>query len=115
MAKKNKNITNEVEESALVQEETSNEVKAEEKSTQKAEKKDKVAKQKAKKKEKKPLKIVKFFKEMFSELKKVTWPSFKEVAKKTAVVIGFVVLFGLVIFGIDRLLGLLFDTLVSNL
>ena len=44
-------------------------------------------------------------KETMSELKKVTWPSFGEVVKKTGIVIAFVVLFGLFFFGVNALLG----------
>ena len=66
------------------------------------------------KKEKKPRekKLGKKTKEMTSELKKVTWPSFKDVVKKTGVVLAVVVIFAVVLFGIDTLLGFLFDLLV---
>ena len=37
--------------------------------------------------------IGKKFKEVFSELKKVTWPDFPKVIKQTGVVLGVVVLF----------------------
>jgi preprotein translocase SecE subunit len=40
-----------------------------------------------------------------SELKKVTWPTFGEVAKKTGVVIAFVLIFGLFFYGVNALLG----------
>lgn len=46
-----------------------------------------------------------------SELKKVTWPTFKEVVKRTGVVLAFVVIFGVIIFGIDSLLGFLVNLL----
>ena len=46
-------------------------------------------------------------KETFSELKKVSWPSFGEVCKKTGVVLVVVLVFAVVIFGIDYCLGLL--------
>lgn len=49
--------------------------------------------------------------ETVSELKKVTWPSFGEVCKKTGIVLAVVVLFGLVLFGLDALLGYLFGLL----
>ena len=42
-----------------------------------------------------------------SELKKVTWPTFGEVVKKTGVVLAVVIIFAVVIFGIDALLGYL--------
>lgn len=38
-----------------------------------------------------------------SELKKVSWPSFKQVVKQTSVVIVVALVFLLVIFGLDRL------------
>ncbi len=65
------------------------------------------------KKDKKPRekKIGKKTREMTSELKKVTWPTFSEVAKKTGVVLAVVVIFAVVVFGIDALLGFLFDLL----
>ena len=68
-----------------------------------------------KKKERKPNKAVAFTKETVSELKKVTWPTFGKVVKQTAVVLAFVLIVGIVLFGIDRLLSLLFDVLVSAL
>lgn len=52
---------------------------------------------------KKPNKFVKSVKETGNELKKVTWPSFKEVVKQTGIVLVFVLVFGVVLFGIDRL------------
>ncbi len=67
------------------------------------------AKAKNKKKDKKgPNKIVTKSKETLSELKKVSWPSFKTVVKNTGVVISVVVVFTLVLFGIDRLLSFLY-------
>ena len=44
-------------------------------------------------------------KETMSELKKVTWPTFGEVVKKTGVVIAFVLIFGLFFYGVNALLG----------
>lgn len=67
---------------------------------------------KAKKKEKKQSKIAKTTKETVSELKKVTWPTFGEVVKKTGVVIAFVVIFGLFIYGVNTLLAWLTGLLV---
>ena len=72
-------------------------------------KNDKNAKDKKKKDKKKEKKggLGKKTKETMSELKKVTWPSFGEVCKKTGIVIAFVLLFGLFIFGVNALLGYL--------
>ena len=85
--------------------------KAEEK-TEKASKKDvkdnKTKKTNDKKKDKKEKgKLKRKAKETFSELKKVSWPSFGEVCKKTGVVLVVVLVFAVVIFGIDYCLGLL--------
>ena len=50
-------------------------------------------------------------KEVFSELTKVTWPSFGKVVKSTgvviAVVLSFLVVFTAVNFGLNELLGLI--------
>lgn len=50
-------------------------------------------------------------KETMSELKKVTWPSFAEVCKRTGVVLVVVLVFAVVIFGIDTGLGALVNLL----
>ena len=67
---------------------------------------------KKKDKVKKPNKIAKSLKETGNELKKVSWPSFKDVVKQTCVVLAVVLVFGIVLFGFDRLCswltGLLF-------
>ena len=70
-------------------------------SKEKENKKDK----KNKKKEKKQGGLGRKTKETMSELKKVTWPSFGEVAKKTGVVVAFVLIFGLFFYGVNALLG----------
>ena len=46
---------------------------------------------------KKQNKIVRFFKEIKSELKKVTWPTKKQVLNNTLIVIAVVVIIGVVI------------------
>ena len=52
-------------------------------------------------------------KEVFSELKKVTWPSFGKVVKATgvviAVVVAFLIVFTAINYGLNTLLGLLTD------
>ena len=75
------------------------------------------AKAKNDKKDKKPgffAKIGKVFKEMFSELKKVTWPTWKVAAASLLTVIVVVVVFLVVVMGFDSLaswlLGLLTGT-----
>ena len=63
-----------------------------------------VAKDKKKKdKVKKPNKMVKAIKDTGNELKKVSWPSFKQVVKQTGIVLVVVLVFALVIFGFERL------------
>ncbi|PKK96150.1 MAG: preprotein translocase subunit SecE [Tenericutes bacterium HGW-Tenericutes-4] len=72
-------------------------------------KKESSAKPKQEKVKRKPLK------EMGSELKKVSYPSFKKTVQQTGVVISVVLLFTLVIFGFDRLLSLLYELLVKGI
>ena len=116
MSKKQKAIEAEVQEQELIAQEQI--VEGNVALVAKENKKEKVSKDNAKKKdnkkkEKKGSKIAKKTKETVSELKKVTWPSFGEVAKKTGVVVAFVLIFGLLIFGVDALLGLLVKLLVG--
>lgn len=66
-------------------------------------------------KKKKRRSPAKWFKELFSELKKVTWPSFKEVVKQTGVVLVVTLFFLLVLMGMDALLGVLYDLLITGL
>ncbi|MBA7477237.1 Protein translocase subunit SecE [subsurface metagenome] len=49
-------------------------------------------------------KIIRFFKESFAELKKVTWPSREEVASSTKVVLVSVLLIALVLGLVDFLI-----------
>lgn len=83
------------------------------KNVQKDNKQDK-QKDKKKSKVKKPSKTAKRIKETTSELKKVTWPSFGTVVKKTGVVLAVVLIFAVVLFGIDRLLSWLFELLTTS-
>ncbi len=71
---------------------------------------DKQQKKADKKKDKKPAKekkpgLFRKLRESWSELKKVSWPTFASVVKKTGIVILVVLLFTLVLFGIDYGLG----------
>lgn len=50
----------------------------------------------------------------FGELKRVTWPTFGKVVKNTIVVLSVTAIMLLVVFGIDRLLYVLYNALVSN-
>ncbi len=52
-------------------------------------------------------------KEVFSEIKKVTWPSFNKVVKQTGVVVGVVLVFVAIITLIDLGLGELLTLLTS--
>lgn len=54
-------------------------------------------------KAKKPNKIAKSLKDTGAELKKVTWPKFSEVVKQTGIVLVVVLVFALVLFGLDML------------
>ena len=72
-------------------------------------------------KEKKPFFLVRFFKwlwrsivSVFSELKKVHWPTAKQVFKATGIVLGIVVLFGIVLLVVWILFGLLHYLLVNG-
>jgi len=69
-----------------------------------ANEKSKDVKKEAKKKEKKPgffKRLGGKIKDIFSELKKVSWPGFAKVVKQTAVVLVVVLVFLVVIFGFD--------------
>ena len=52
-------------------------------------------------------------KEIISELKKVSWPTFAKVMAETGIVIAVVVFFLLIILGFDSLLAWLFTLLVK--
>lgn len=80
----------------------------------KEEKKADKSKSTKKKKDKKPSKIAKSLKETSSELKKVTWPKFGEVVKKTGIVLAVTAAFLLVVFGLDRLCSWLVGFIVKK-
>ena len=52
-------------------------------------------------------------KETFSELKKVNWPSFGKTMKQTGMVLSIVVVFTLLVLGIDSLVGYLINLLTK--
>jgi preprotein translocase subunit SecE len=58
--------------------------------------------------------VIKYFRDMRSELKKVVWPSRKKVVNNTAVVMVCMVAYGLVIWGIDSGFAALFSLLVKT-
>lgn len=88
-----------------VKKQTKQEKKQAKEEKQKAQKK---AKAKAKNEKPKRHRI----KEIFSELKKVNWPSFKQTCKQTGTVLVVVVVFMLVVLGFDSLLSWLMSLVV---
>ena len=99
--------------------EKSNEVLTEVKNKPSKEEKAKLKEAKAREKAKAQKKAMKEakpkrhrVKEVFSELKKVNWPSFKKACKQTGTVLVVVAVFMLVILGIDYLLSLLMNLLI---
>lgn len=71
----------------------------------------KIAKQKNKKKKRSP---IKFFKDVFGEIKKVTWPTRKELFKTTFAVIIFIAIFAVVIGLMDLGLGTVFQNFLAS-
>lgn len=58
--------------------------------------------------------IVKFFKAVIAELKKVTWPGRKQVINNTGVVIVCIIIIGIAIWILDAVLGLGLSSLISD-
>ena len=73
--------------------------------------KDKDKSKKAKKKKERQG-LGKKIKDTTGELKKVSWPGFKEVVKKTGVVFAVVIFFGAILLGFDFLMSLLYKLFV---
>lgn len=76
---------------------------------------DEKVKEKKEKKNKEPGKVRRWFKDFFSELKKVTWPSFTNVLKQTGIVLLVTICFLIVMIAFDALFGLMYDGLISGL
>lgn len=57
--------------------------------------------------------IGKFFRDTLSEVKKVVWPSKKQVLNNTAVVLAACIICGAVLFGIDSVFALLMRLVVK--
>ena len=57
------------------------------------------------KKERKPGRIKQFFKEVIGELKKLSWPSRKELLSYTLTVVGFIAVMAIVIYALDLVFG----------
>jgi len=101
-----------------VMEETEAEEAPEAAAPVKKEKADKKNKDKGKKKKKEGpgffSRLWRKIKDIFTELKKVTWPTFPTVLKNLGVVLVVIVFFTLVIFGVDSLLSFLYNLLVKG-
>lgn len=52
---------------------------------------------------KKPSKIATFFRDLKTEFKRISWPSFKQVRNNTGIVIAFIIILGLFIALVDFL------------
>ena len=63
--------------------------------------------------EKKENAFAKYFRGVKSELKKVTWPSFKQICKNTWTVIIAVLVVGLFIFILDAIFGFALQSLIK--
>ena len=73
---------------------------------------------KAVKKNKKPgffKKMGAKIKDVFSELKKVNWPTVKQVAKKTATVLAVVAIFAVALLGIHKLLEVIYTLFINSI
>ena len=68
---------------------------------------------KEKKKEKKPNRILRWLKDLKGELKKVTWPSLKDVVKNVGIVILCVIIVGIFIWAFDFLARAVIDALLK--
>ena len=73
----------------------------------------KVGKAPAKKKDKKPNRVVRWFKDLKGELKKVTWPSAKDTAKNVGIVIVCVLLVGVLIWVFDWVVKMVVEALLN--
>lgn len=105
----------------MVVEEVQEEAKETEIKPQTSSKKEKADKKDNKKEDKKPKKdkkekkgLKRRSKETVSELKKVVWPKFPEVVKKTGVVIAVVLIFAVVLLCLDLLFGFLSSALMGK-
>ena len=107
--KKNKTQTGGLQEKKVKTAPTKEEVKTAEKEAK--------AKRKEKKAERKKNKVGfwRRVRDFFGELRKIRWATFGLTLKKTGVVIVVVIIFALVVFGIDQGLGALFHLLTKGL
>ncbi len=58
--------------------------------------------------------IAKYFKEVKSEMKKVVWPAFSKVRQNTLIVIVYVILVGIVIWGLDALFTWVMSLMINR-
>ena len=63
---------------------------------------------------KKPNRIGKFFKDLISEVKKVVWPSRKQLLNNSAIVLAVCILSGIALFIVDSVFGLLLNLVVGQ-
>lgn len=97
-----------VDNAEVVAEETAKAEEVVEKKPAKKEKKQKPVKVKVNKEQKRSR-----LKEIFSELKKVNWPTFGKTMKQTGMVLTLVVIFGVVVLGFDTLISWLMRLLTK--
>lgn len=69
---------------------------------------------KAKKKNSGFKNFVRFIKSVIGEAKKVHWPTAKQLRNNTAIVIAMVLLVGVFVWGIDAVMGLLTNFMISG-
>ncbi|MBO5103143.1 MAG: preprotein translocase subunit SecE [Clostridia bacterium] len=102
----------------IIVDETVADSKSTETSKEEKSKKDEKEKLKAKNKKAKDKKekrgLGKKVKDTTSELKKVSWPTFKQVVKKTGVVLAVVLFFAVALFAFDFLCSLLYNLFTGN-
>ena len=103
MAKRDKNVETQVAEEKVSKAKTDKNIKDNKKNQKN---------KKAKKRNDAPKKNI--AKESVAELKRVTWPSFKEVVKNTLIVLGIVVACTAALFLIDRVLSWLYQLMISG-
>ena len=59
-------------------------------------------------------KAVSFFRSCIGEIKKITWPTVSQTTKNFGIVVLVILVSGLVIYGLDRLLYLLLNLVMST-
>lgn len=59
-------------------------------------------------------KVSKYFKEVKSEMKKVVWPTFAKVRQNTLIVLIYVLLIGVVIWGLDAVFTWVMSLIINR-